>query len=320
MIIVISKIDNGDSYKQFMNMPNVLVYNKSFSRIQKMKSIKVDKKCGHIHSLYHYIYNNYDNLDDHIIFISLYTEMHGTHNELFSQSFIDKIWYYINNASVLDIQFECISNYKSVIKKNIWITEDDPDMQHINVTTLQNTIDLLFIKLFGSSEMYDYEYGEGVNYILSKKVIHSRPKSDYLYILHFLENIDIDQLYEKIVIESITEKIFTGKFTEFVSYEPSTIESDYIEPIVEVIEPSTIESDCIEPIVEVIEPSNTQSRCIEPIVEDIDPTNIFDTPLICFRPIPGYCDHCNVMDIKKPINHNLKAFCSEKCKQEYYND
>jgi hypothetical protein len=124
MLILVSKLDDyKDNYKWVNQFPNILIYNKSNITIdENIKSFNLPKIGGHMHSLYYYIYNNYDNLEDYLIFISLLYEVYDKRDNdnyiLPDENLINLIWSYINNKLFLYlIIIKIIQMLKSLILK-----------------------------------------------------------------------------------------------------------------------------------------------------------------------------------------------------------
>ena len=287
MLIIISQIHDTNDYEKFVDFSNILIYNKSNMTIDN--TITIPKKSHKAYSLYHYIYNNYENLtEDYYIFISLHTELYEP-NTFPSQVFLDNIWYYIENEKTINIDFKSLSDYYTYINTDEIINRNDESNLHLDHEQIQLGFKNFYIKLFSSFESITFKYHEGFNFILSKKSILSRPRDFYHNILIYLMNDTYDEnnfffpKYE--LLEKLTEKIFTGNFNIYSSSDSS--------------------SDCS---------SDSSSDCSSDCSSEHDG---FNSPNICLKPPLNYCDYCNKLEIVKPTI-TITLFCSENCKEKYY--
>jgi hypothetical protein len=319
MLVLVSKInDDAESYKWVNQFPNVLIYNKSDVIIdESINSINIAKIGYHNHSLYHYIYNNYDSLPDNLLFISLYDELYDA-NTYPNPNLIQKIWNYINDTNIV-IDFESISFYKNIIDLNAVLNAEDDANKELDILNIQNTFNNCYLQLFGQFEESVIEYGEGSNYFISKSAILSRSREFYKIILDFIEIEDNNFFYERSFIEPLTEKIFTGKFTPFIeSY--SIIENMNKE--IDSIDESGIECECDnECDMECDMECNMEGDCnvVCESESDCDSESSSESeselkaPEIRFKPKKGYCDFCNkIENTQKPLIP-ITYYCSEEC-------
>ena len=280
MLIIISQIKDTNDYEKFVDFPNILIYNKSNMTIDNINTITIPKKSHKAYSLYHYIYNNYENLtEDYYIFILL-SELYQP-NKSEEQVFLDNIWYYIENEKTINIDFKYLSDFFTYINTDEIINRNDEANLHLDHEQIQLGFKNFYIKLFSSFESITFKYHEGFNFILSKNSILSRPRDFYHNILIYLMNDTYDEnnfffpKYE--LLEKLTEKIFTDNFN--------------------------IDCSC-----------NCSSDCSSDCSSE---HNGFNSPNICLKPPLNYCDYCNKLDVVKPTI-TITLFCSENCKEKYY--
>ena len=334
MLIVVSKIDDKINHEWVLQFPNILFYNKSNLNVI-CNNIRIPPICSHYHSLFHYIYNNYDNLNDNIIFISLQHTLFYDNMDVPDKEFIDNIWYYINNETE-NFDFKYISRYKSIIHNNeIFNTfHEDEDTKHINYTEIFNMYKNIYIKLFGIFEEISIEFCEGLNILLSKKSILSKPKSYYYDIIQFCENeiIQISEnnnyyFFEDLFFEHLIGKIFTGNVTNInetysIDYTKYPYFVEIEPPIIDEIEPPIIDKFIQLNIDDEIEPPIIDEE-IEPQIIDeddnFDMNDPFNSKEICFRPPKNYCDFCNVIESVVKPKLIVYSFCSENCLNQYQN-
>ena len=302
MLILISKIDDDDKkYKWVYEFPNILIYNKSNIVIDKnINNLEIPKNGGHIYSLYYYIYNNYDNLDDHIIFLSLSKE------SIFpDMNLINLIWSFIKNEK-LEIDFKYLSHYKGIINLSFIVDPNESETCK-SFRNFQKIFDKLYFDLFGYIENKSIELGEGGNFLISKKSILSRSKEFYKKILDSTEYLknnieycnnclgdchidlrDFNCYLDDCFLHIFIEKVFTGNYSSFT-------EAYYLTEI------SNIQSETI---------NECDNEC------DNECENEFDKKEICFKPKNNYCDFCNkIENVQKPLIE-IKFYCSEKCQNQ----
>jgi hypothetical protein len=184
MKIVVARYNEDISWiKQFTN---VLIYNKGNDMdSNEYNIIKLDNVGREGHTFYKHIYDNYDNLDEYIVFLQGDPFAHTI-------NLIDKLNKYVNKKNfkyerIGYAELRCwLSGCK--IHKGLPIKE-------------------VYEKLFGTiKEEMEFSFTGGGQFIVSKEIILSRPKNFYLKIVKLLEY-DIDPI-EGYVIERINELIF----------------------------------------------------------------------------------------------------------------
>jgi len=210
MLIIISQINNDNNYEKFLNFPKILIYNKSNIEIDDYINHKnVYNKGDHVHSLFHYIYTNYDNLmDEYYLFISLNNELYE--EDFPSKIFFNKLWNYVINEKTLNIDYKCLSDYIIEVDSENILNKEDPEYLTIDLDKINNLYKEIYIELFNTYESTKYKHGEGYDYLLSKKIILSRSRDFYSKILNILEKDDEYRMYRIIIIEILTGKIFTN--------------------------------------------------------------------------------------------------------------
>ena len=173
-IIVARYNEDMDWTKQF---PNVLIYNKGTKFNNEYNEIQLNNVGREGHTYFKHIYDNYENLEDYIIFLQGNPFDH-------SPDLIQNINKYMNkyNNNSLDLEFEYLS--KKIIDCNLigcrWFIE----------LPLRD----IYEKIFNERKEYmDFRFGVGAQFIVSKNTILKRPKSFYLNIIEILEK-DVDPI------------------------------------------------------------------------------------------------------------------------------
>jgi hypothetical protein len=270
MIVVIRESGCIEWTKRFKN---IIIFNKGEPLSNEYNCIDIPNIGKEYHTIFTYIYDNYENLDEYIIFITVYEYGFGK----ICSNMLDKIEYYLNNNS--NTNFEFITHYKEYIHTSKIINEYEIENLATNV---QDAYAKICSELFGHVE-YIYIYKtEGSSFIVSKRTILARSKDFYLKIINRLKDSEFTNINYH-VIDVIIQKIFTDRHSNFkIAYEYN----GYVEePIVE------------EPIVE--------AQIVEdPIVED----PIVEEPIVDTNP---ECIEC--MSIVESIPNCRSYFCSQEC-------
>lgn len=140
------------------------------------------------HSYYKYIYDNYENLDDYILFLQGNPFDHSPNLE-------KRIKEYQGKMQLLDIEFEYVSERLTTTNVAGCQTHDGLPMRDV------------YEKLFDVRiENKTLAFGAGAQFIVSKKTILKRPREFYLRIVKILEY-DINPI-EGFVIERFHPLIF----------------------------------------------------------------------------------------------------------------
>lgn len=253
MIVVIRESGCVEWTKRFKN---IIIFNKGEPLSNEYNCIDIPKIGEEYHTIFTYIYDNYENLEDYIIFITVYDEMYPK----MCSNMLDKIDYYSTNNS--NINFEFITNCKEYIHTSKIINECEIENLAINV---QNAYAKICSELFRRVE-YIYIYKtEGSSFIVSKRMILARSKDFYLKIINILKDSEFINVHHA-VIDVIIQKIFMDRHSNFqIAYEYNgDVENQHVQESV-VEEPNVEEPNVEDPVVD------TNPECIEcmSIVESI---------------------------------------------------
>jgi len=186
MIIIVARYNEDIEWtKQFSN---VLIYNKGNKLEENYNEIMLNNVCREGHTYYKYIYDNYDNLDDYTIFLQGHPFDH-------SPNILDNLNKYINNKN-LNIEFEFLS--ECILQCNL-----NGCIYHRRLPLID-----VYEKLFNERKKnMDFQFGAGVQFIVSKNKILQRSKEFYLKICEILQN-DINPI-KGYVIERFHKLIFS---------------------------------------------------------------------------------------------------------------
>jgi hypothetical protein len=189
-IIVAIYDENVEWTKQFQN---VIIYNKGEHLNNKdYNEVLLNNVGREGHTYYKYIYDNYDNLKDHVIFLQGNPFDH-------SPNIIDNLNQYIDNN--FNIDFEFLS--EKIIDCNLSGCKHHAYIPLINV----------YEKLFNERKLdMSFNFGAGAQFIVSKKYILRKPKIFYKKIFEILEN-DINPI-EGYVIERFHKIIFESEIID----------------------------------------------------------------------------------------------------------
>jgi hypothetical protein len=175
--------------KQFSN---VIIYNKGENLEDGYNEIKLENVGREGHTYYKYIYDNYDNLDDYIIFLQGNPFDH-------SPNIIENLKKNIINK---DLQFDFKFLSKEILICNL------NGCSHHNGLPLIDVYEKIFnTKLTDKKKNMSFRFGAGGQFIVSKNQILKRPKEFYLKIVEILQyNINPIEGY---VIERFHRVIFS---------------------------------------------------------------------------------------------------------------
>lgn len=208
MIVVIRENGDVEWTKKFSN---ILILNIGEPLTTEYKYIYMENTRNAHHAMFKYIYENYENLDDYVIFVTV-------NEDKFSKicsNMVERIAYYINNGSTP--MFEFITHEKLFVNTYKIITNDEQEYHLIE--KVQNAYKEIHFKLFKRIEYNVINKCDGLSFIVSKNLILARSKDFYFEIIKILENGDV---VEELVIDIIIPKIFTNRFIQF---EPTYIEN-----------------------------------------------------------------------------------------------
>jgi hypothetical protein len=188
MLIIVARYNEDIEWTK--NFSNVLVYNKG-QHIDGYNEKLLENVGREGHTYYKYIYDNYDNLEEYTVFLQGNPFDH-------SPNIIHNLTELINseNSNSLNTNFHFLS--ERIIDCNLSGCVWDMSLPLKDV----------YEKLFGErKESMGFQFGQGAQFIVSKKQILSRPKDFYLKIIDLLktENCPI----EGFVIERFHKLIFS---------------------------------------------------------------------------------------------------------------
>lgn len=198
MIVVSRYNENIEWTKQF---PNILIYNKGEPISDDYNHICLPNVGREGHTIYTYIYNNYENLDEYTIFLQGDPFDH-------QKNIIEKIKNYLQMGIKLDIDFEYLSDEIFTVNFSDDTIFDDTVKDDLKPIIIP--IRLVYNHLFNVYQLYDFRYtfGVGGQFIVSKRAILSRPREFYRKIVKILEYTKSPG--EGYVIERFHQLFFTG--------------------------------------------------------------------------------------------------------------
>ncbi len=148
---------------------NVVICNKGDPLPDQYNQLFLQNVGREGHTYYKYIYDNYDNLSDYIIFLQGNPFDH-------SPNIITNLRKYVDDPN-LNIQFEFLS--ERILKCNLSGCKYHPGIPLINV----------YEKLFDTRlTRLDFIFGAGAQFIVAKQNILKHPKQFYYRIIQLLQN------------------------------------------------------------------------------------------------------------------------------------
>jgi hypothetical protein len=180
-IVIARYNENIDWSNQFKN---VFIYNKG--KTLNRNEIFLENVGRESHTYYKHIYDNYDNLNDYIIFLQGNPFDHSPY-------VITKLWSYIEKNNNLNIDFEYIS--EKIFDCKLSLCKHHIELQPF----LFKTFNYLFDESRNITTDLTFKFGAGAQFIVSKKNILKRPKEFYLKIINLL-NYNINPI-EGFIIE-----------------------------------------------------------------------------------------------------------------------
>lgn len=184
MKIVVSRFN--ESIEWTKQLDNVIIYNKG-SDISQFHYVKLDNVGREGHTFYMYIYDNYNNLDDLTVFLQANPFDHCRDVIQQIKSLTGSIDFMFLSDLIIDAT---ISNCK----------------YHDGIP-LQSVYQQLFRDNFIDTPI---QFGAGGQFVVSKKLILSQPRSFYLQIINLL-NKSINPI-EGFVIERFHRIIFDKQY------------------------------------------------------------------------------------------------------------
>jgi hypothetical protein len=184
--IVVSRYNENIEWTKQFN--NVKIYNKGNKLNDNYNEICINNVGREGHTYYKYIYDNYDNLEDYIVFLQGNPFDH-------SPNLINNLNKYIKNEN-LNLEFEYLSEW--IIPCNL-----SGCKHHKNIPLIS-----VYEKLFNEKKNdMEFMFGAGAQFIVSKKQILKRPKEFYLKIVEMLQY-SINPI-EGFVIERFHKLVFS---------------------------------------------------------------------------------------------------------------
>ena len=162
-IVIARHHENVEWSKSF---ENVIIYNKGVPLEEGYNEIMLNNVGREGHTYYKYIYDHYDDLPNHIIFLQGHPFDH-------SPNIMNQLHHYMGSN---DIDFEFIS--ERVLETNL------AGCCHHDGLPLQQVYETLFDEV--KTEM-TITFGAGAQFIVSNKQIWKRPREFYLRIVKMLE-------------------------------------------------------------------------------------------------------------------------------------
>jgi hypothetical protein len=184
-IVVARYNENVEWTKDFSN---VIIYNKGDKLTDGYHEILLSNVGREGHTYYKHICDHYDNLSDYTIFLQGRPFDH-------SPNLISSLHYYLNNKD-LNIDFAYLSE--------IFVSCNLSGCQYHHDLPLIDTYEKLFHER--KTDM-GFQFGNGAQFIVSKKAILNKPKEFYWKIVELLQH-SINPI-EGYVIERFHKMIFT---------------------------------------------------------------------------------------------------------------
>ena len=193
MIIVVARYNENIRWtKQFQN---VLIYNKGEKLEDGYNEILLENVGREGHTYYKYISDNYDNLEDYIIFLQGEPFYHSPN---LMKNLLNFVSLYCYNNKELNIDFEFLSEHVIYSSLELEI------LYNTQCKNIYKTIE----KIFGVNyHMNECIFGAGAQFIVSRNQILKKPKEFYENIVKILDyTIDPDEGYD---IERLHKYIFS---------------------------------------------------------------------------------------------------------------
>jgi hypothetical protein len=189
-IVVARYNENMEWTKQ---LPNVRIYNKGKPLLEHDEPLVITlPNVGREgHTYYTYLVENYDNLPDYTIFLQGNPFDHSPHILENIYTYLVRMQHSNNN---LDFAF---------LSKNIWECSLQGCQFHPNLP-LMNVYEHLFDTT--QPDTFRFRFGEGAQFLVSKRAILQRPKAFYSKIVEMLDN-DINPI-EGFVMERFHGLVF----------------------------------------------------------------------------------------------------------------
>ena len=169
MIIIVARYnENVEWVKQFAS---VLIYNKGLELNGFTNVINTENVGREGHTYYKYICDNYDKLEDYMIFLQGNPFDHSPNIISNINKYIDQL-----NNKTIDVDFTYLS--EKILSSNLINCPF-----HLNLPLIET-----YEKIFDEKKQeLKYYFGTGAQFIVSKTQILKRPKSFYEKIVQMLE-------------------------------------------------------------------------------------------------------------------------------------
>jgi hypothetical protein len=174
--VIISRYNENIEWIKRLTNQKIIIFNKGNNNYQSCNTynlIELPNVGREGHTFYHYIYENYDNLDDYTAFLqgNPFDHCHDV---------IERIQKYDTSNNISE--FELLSNNETLVTLENDILFDDDN--------IENKIPLLLVynHVFGVYQIENIQhlFGVGGQFIVSKKRILSNPKELYGRIVKLL--------------------------------------------------------------------------------------------------------------------------------------
>lgn len=176
MIIIVARYNEDVAWTKVFK--NVLIFNKGEKLGDEYRQIMMDNVGREGHTFFKYICDNYEHLEDHIVFLQGNPFDHSrnlTQNLLGIQFLI--------NCLCFNVRFGFISEH--IIR----CTLERQEIEYWQCKDIHKTYDRIFNTslLTDGKETHECVFGTGAQCIVSRECILSRPKSFYENIVKILE-------------------------------------------------------------------------------------------------------------------------------------
>lgn len=191
--IVVSRYNENIEWTlQFIN--NVVIYNKGEPIDEKFKAIPLPNLGREGHTYYYHIYENYDNLADHTVFL----QGHPFDHSPFILNQINSLIY--NNNSY--IKYKHLS--LKVLKSNFHFEMK----REGRCKNIYKNYEKWLGKTIPNNENREIEFAAGAQFVVSKDTILKRPREFYYNVMKSLdhsmgptEGMDLERLHKVIFTE-----------------------------------------------------------------------------------------------------------------------
>lgn len=163
MKVVVSRFNESIEWTE--QLDNVIIYNKGDAITHTHPIINLDNVGREGHTFYKYIYDNYDNLDDLTVFLQANPFDHFPNIIQQIQSLTDEVDFMFLSDNIYDITVS-----------NCYLHHGIP---------LNDVYRQLFHDDFTDTPI---QFGAGGQFVVSKKLILSQPRSLYLQIINLLDS------------------------------------------------------------------------------------------------------------------------------------